>query len=109
MKINPDFSELEKLVKKMGAEKQYAKIKKELADKKKKLDKLEKLKIKKLQTQLEAKNLSKKKGEVPKNKGDWKPVLRNQARASNRDIAAGRLGTKLRNLMINLKGRPRGK
>jgi len=28
MKINPDFSELEKLVKKMGAEKQYAKIKK---------------------------------------------------------------------------------
>ena len=47
MKINPDFSELEKLVKKMGAEKQYAKIKKELADKKKKLDKLEKLKIKK--------------------------------------------------------------
>ena len=78
MKINPDFSELEKLVKKMGAEKQYAKIKKELADEKK-----AKLKIKKIQKQLEAKNLSEKK--------------------------AGRLGTKLQRLMINLKGRPRGK
>lgn len=29
MKINPDFSELHSLVKKMGAEKQHAQIKKE--------------------------------------------------------------------------------
>ena len=50
-----------------------------------------------------------KKGEVPKTKGDWKTVLRNQTKASNRDIAAGKLGTKLKNLIFNLKGRPRGK
>ena len=50
-----------------------------------------------------------KKGEVPKTKGDWQTVLRNQASASRRDIAAGRLGTKLKNLIINLKGRPRGR
>ena len=78
MKINPDFSELEKLVKKMGAEKQYAKIKKELADEKK-----AKLKIKKIQKQLEAKNLSEKK--------------------------AGRLGEKIRIIRLGIQRPPRGK
>ena len=78
MKINPDFSELEKLVKKMGAEKQYAKIKKELADEKK-----AKLKIKKLQKQLEAKNLSEKK--------------------------AGRLGEKIRIIRLGIIKPKRGK
>ncbi len=78
MKINPDFSELEKLVKKMGAEKQYAKIKKELADEKK-----AKLKIKKLQKQLEAKNLSEKK--------------------------AGRLGEKIRIIRLGIQKPKRGK
>ena len=78
MKINPDFSELEKLVKKMGAEKQYAKIKKELADEKK-----AKLKIKKIQKQLEAKNLSEKK--------------------------AGRLGEKIRIIRLGIIKPKRGK
>ena len=118
MKINPDFSELEKLVKKMGAEKQHAKIKKELADKKKlqkekdakqfknvkgltisakdaknwkpqqwktaeEINRLAKLKIKKLQKQLEAKNLSEKK--------------------------AGRLGEKIRIIRLGIIKPKRGK
>ena len=44
-----------------------------------------------------------KKGEVPKTKGNWQKVIRDQARLNRQEKAAGRLGTKMRNLMMSIR------